>query len=203
MTQCKPTGCNRTEIMVPMSNACVVLIRHGQTDWNLDRRFQGQSDIPLNDTGRDQALAAAAVLRDFSVAQAEEHGEFVWDAVVSSPLSRARDTGEIIARELDVTLGETYDGMKERFFGSAEGLVVNRENWENLEELFDDLEPMGTMVERGIDALKQVLAAREGQNVVVVSHGMWISQVMTALTGEEHGIPENASVTVLPLDLLK
>lgn len=186
-----------------MSKTRIVLIRHGQTDWNFDRKYQGQTDIPLNDTGRDQALAAAAVLRDYAVERAEEDGAFVWDVVVTSPLSRARETGEIIARELDILLGETYDGMKERFFGTAEGQIVTKDNWENLETTFENLETIDDMVERGIDALKQVLVARENQNIIVVAHGLWISQIMTRLTGQEYGIPENASVTDLPVELLK
>lgn len=203
MTHRNPTKSLRTEIIEPMSKSRIVLIRHGQTDWNFDRKYQGQTDIPLNDTGRNQALAAADVLREYAVERAEQDGAFSWDAVVTSPLSRARETGEIIARELDILLGETYDGMKERFFGTAEGQVVTKENWENLETSFENLETLADMEDRGIDAIKQVLVARENQNIIVVAHGLWISRVMTRLTGEEYGIPENASVTELPLELLK
>ena len=64
------------------------LIRHGQTDWNLADKLQGSSDIPLNDTGRGQALEAAGLLAGVE-----------WSAIVSSPLGRARETAEIIAGE--------------------------------------------------------------------------------------------------------
>ena len=61
------------------------LVRHGQTDWNLQRRIQGSTDIALNDTGRAQAARAGQLL-------ARRH----WDVLASSPLSRAYETAEII-----------------------------------------------------------------------------------------------------------
>ena len=69
-------------------------IRHGQTDWNRDDRLQGSSDIPLNETGREQAHEAAGLLRDGG-----------WEVIVSSPLMRARDTAQIIADDLNIELG--------------------------------------------------------------------------------------------------
>lgn len=185
-----------------MSSTHLVLIRHGQTDWNLERKYQGQTDIPLNDTGRAQALEAALQLRHYAQDRAAEEGEFFWDALVSSPLSRAYETGDIIANELGILRGETYDGMKERFFGTAEGQVATRENWTSLEENFNNVEPLEEMVARGLDAIRQVLVAREGQNIILVAHGLWISTMMEQITGQPYPIPENASITVLPLDQL-
>ena len=92
----------------------LALIRHGQTDWNLDGLMQGRTDIPLNDTGREQALVAASALS----------GER-WDAVVSSPLVRARETAELIATALGVPLGGSYDELVEQDFGAAEGTPVS------------------------------------------------------------------------------
>ncbi|MTA30323.1 MAG: histidine phosphatase family protein, partial [Actinobacteria bacterium] len=65
------------------------LLRHGQTDWNVDMRLQGVSDIPLNDYGREQANTAAEVLSSST-----------WEMIVSSPLSRALETANIVASKL-------------------------------------------------------------------------------------------------------
>jgi broad specificity phosphatase PhoE len=67
----------------------ILLARHGETTWNKDRRFQGQVDVPLNDTGREQARALAEVAQAEGVA-----------ALYSSPLSRARETAEIVGAAL-------------------------------------------------------------------------------------------------------
>src|SRR3712207_4629138 len=102
----------------------IALTRHGQTDWNAAGRLQGSSDVPLNDTGRGQA---AESVQRFSPAD--------WDAVVTSPLSRARETGAILADGLGIPLGATYPELVERHYGVAEGLTDGERSEEHTSEL--------------------------------------------------------------------
>jgi len=88
-------------------------LRHGQTDWNVEGRFQGHTDMPLNELGLAQARDAAKALAPCRI-----------DMVVASPLIRARKTAEIVAEHLDKPL-LVDAGLKERHFGRFEGLVVN------------------------------------------------------------------------------
>lgn len=188
------------EIIPP---ARVVLVRHGQTDWNAEHCFQGQTDIPLNDTGRQQAQLAAENLTAYAEQVRADEPEFRWDSVVTSPLSRANETGAIIAEALGLSVDGTYDGMKERFFGTAEGVQVTRDNWQSMDEHFENIEPMEQLRARGVAALNTALTEHRGQNLIIVAHGMWIAQVLEELTGETHAIPQNAAVTELPLHLLQ
>jgi uncharacterized phosphatase len=89
------------------------LVRHGQTDWNAQRRLQGSTDIPLNDVGRGQARDAVAVLSGYE-----------WDAIVSSPLSRAAETADLIAAGLGLQVARRVSDLAERSFGPAEGLCA-------------------------------------------------------------------------------
>lgn len=95
------------------------LARHGETDWNAAGRWQGQSDIPLNDLGRVQALRLGEALRDKGVT-----------AMVSSDLSRARETATLAGTVLGIALAYVDPGLRERTFGVFEGLT--REDCEQL-----------------------------------------------------------------------
>jgi probable phosphoglycerate mutase len=90
----------------------VYLARHGETSWNQEGRWQGQTDIPLNEVGRSQARSLAYCLKDKGLA---------W--VASSDLARARETAAIVASELGVPLGAAERGLRERAFGLFEGLT--------------------------------------------------------------------------------
>ncbi|MGQ0672056.1 MAG: histidine phosphatase family protein [Hyphomicrobium sp.] len=96
----------------------IYLIRHGETDWNRDRRYQGQRDIPLNDKGRTQAKRNGEALRALlpGIANAD---------FIASPLGRARETMEIVRRELGLP-PERYaidDRIKELNYGHWEGML--------------------------------------------------------------------------------
>ena len=119
-----------------MSASRIVLLRHGQTDFNLARRFQGRIDKPLNDAGRSQAAGAAGVLvsrlcepsAEVGMIAAETHRSYDDGGVriVCSPLGRARETARILARVFDIA-GYPCEGpmpderLTERFYGTFEG----------------------------------------------------------------------------------
>lgn len=99
-------------------------MRHGRTAWNADRRFQGHTDIPLDDEGRAQAAALATLLRDDRI-----------DVAVSSDLSRAAETARIVLGARDVALRLDAD-WREMRFGSWEGL-----NWDEITARTPELDP--------------------------------------------------------------
>jgi uncharacterized phosphatase len=152
----------------------LALIRHGQTDWNLAARMQGRTDIPLNDTGRAQARAAASVFA------AEP-----WHAVVSSPLDRARETAAILAEHLDVPLGAAYDELIEQEFGEAEGTLVADLDTRWPDRDFAGKEPDHEVGERGVRGLERVTRDHEGERVLVVAHGTLIRHTLAAITGHD------------------
>jgi broad specificity phosphatase PhoE len=97
----------------------LIAVRHGCTAWNLERRFQGHTDIPLNDEGRTQARLSATLLRDERI-----------DYAVCSDLLRARETGEILLAGRDTAL-VSDPGWREMHFGSWEGLT-----WQEITALY-------------------------------------------------------------------
>ncbi|MFD6699066.1 MULTISPECIES: histidine phosphatase family protein [unclassified Microbacterium] len=158
----------------------ITLIRHGQTDWNLDGRIQGSTDIPLNDTGRAQARAAAVRLAGQP-----------FDHVYASPLVRAIETAEIIARELGLAVPLITVGMREHEFGEAEGLL-----WDQYRERFgarhDDVpgaETTAQLTDRALASLARIdLAARRRsaprvEFVLVCTHGGVIRALLEHASG--------------------
>ncbi|GAA5226358.1 histidine phosphatase family protein [Paeniglutamicibacter antarcticus] len=164
-------------------------IRHGQTNWNAEDRLQGSSDIPLNDVGREQARDAVAVL-----------GTSTWDVVVSSPLSRARQTAEIIASGLGIELGQSYGELIERDYGQAEGMrVADSENlWPN--KTGGGIEPLESVVARGRSAIERIAADFPGKNVAVVCHGTIIRYTLSALAGHRFDSIHNGSISLVDND---
>jgi 2,3-bisphosphoglycerate-dependent phosphoglycerate mutase len=148
----------------------LIVIRHGETAWNVDGRLQGQLDIPLNERGREQARRTAHWL-----------AEDAPDVVVSSDLSRARATAEAIATFNRCPL--LFDeGLRERSFGSFQGFthveVAERwpeqsARWKSRDPEFQpgDGESLNTLFERTEAALLRIAEAHAGKTVVVVAHG--------------------------------
>src|SRR5262249_24260627 len=133
-----------------------LLVRHGETDWNAESRWQGQADVPLNERGREQARALAEGLAA---------GARI-DIVYSSDLSRARETGEILAGRLGLDLILEPD-LREIDVGSRQGRT-----WMEIDDGPDwDGEPIESHAGRIIDVLVRVAREHESARVLVVTHG--------------------------------
>jgi len=161
------------------------LVRHGETEWNKVRRIQGVSDIPLNDTGREQAHAIAEILSAHS-----------FDAIVSSPLSRARDTARIIAERLGMSDPAIVEGLIERNYGDAEG-----SHGQDLDYLYPPgteipgREPREAVTARALAALRELALGHPDSDVIAVAHGGVIRSVVEHVAPGQHNEPiTNCSV---------
>jgi glucosyl-3-phosphoglycerate phosphatase len=145
----------------------ILITRHGETDWNAAGRWQGHSDTPLNERGREQARALAESLDGV-------------DAVYASDLARARETAEILAERLGLDV-HVDPRLRERGFGAWEGLTAGE-----IEERFadqharwragegfgaEDAEPFESLRERMREFLAEVVLRHPSGTVLVVTHG--------------------------------
>ena len=163
----------------------LALIRHGQTDWNAAGLLQGSSDIPLNDMGRDQARAALMTLRSKP-----------WDAVVSSPLIRARETAALIADGLGIPLGDAYPGLAERDYGVLEGTPAADaiERWPHRD--YPGAETLAAVATRGEEALAAIATDFPDASVLVVCHGTIIRYTLARLAGRPVPGIDNGSISM-------
>jgi 2,3-bisphosphoglycerate-dependent phosphoglycerate mutase len=158
----------------------IVLVRHGETDWNRENRFQGHADPPLNDTGRAQALQLAGELRDEAVA-----------AAYTSPLRRARETAAIVADQLGIEpvpdsalmevdvgswSGLTRDEVEARF---PEGYA----RWLAYGHGWDDGESYEELGERVVSGLLAIAVRHPHKRVLAVTHGGPIRSALAAAEG--------------------
>lgn len=151
----------------------IVIVRHGETEWNAARRIQGRTEVPLNEVGEAQAAEAAALLR--------EAGQ--WSRVITSPLGRAQQTASIIADELELAPPVIDRGVIERDFGQAEGVCVAdaQATWPGLN--VPDAEPLEELSQRGAAALSRILHEQPGS--VVIAHGALMRSALGELAGTE------------------
>ncbi|CAN5483109.1 histidine phosphatase family protein [soil metagenome] len=106
-----------------MPQPTIYYIRHGQTAWNAEGRFQGSQDIPLNDLGREQAAHAGGILKDLMTRNGHAPSDF---GFVSSPLGRARSTMEFVRSQLGLPAQDyaVDDRLREIGFGHWEGFTL-------------------------------------------------------------------------------
>jgi broad specificity phosphatase PhoE len=174
----------------------LICVRHGRTAWNAGRRFQGQTDIPLDDEGLAQAQALAAHLRD-------EH----FDLALASDLIRARTTAEAILGDREIALEVSAD-FREMHFGLWEGLT-----WEEIVVRWPELNfahekaPMHYTAEGGeswdalclrVDAALRTLTARmrPTDRALIVSHAGVMHAIVRSLTSAGKNGPQPAATGV-------
>lgn len=158
----------------PVKTVC--LVRHGETDWNRVGRVQGREDIPLNETGRAQAIATGRYLRQFR-----------WDRLICSPLQRAHETAAIIARCLETGGFAPLDDFMERDFGAASGLTTLERRARFPEGPIPGLEEVDPFRRRVMDALTALVSAPREERILVVTHGAVIGVALAAISNGEIG----------------
>lgn len=169
----------------------ILLVRHGQTDYNLARRWQGHLDIALNDTGRRQARLLAARLSKYPI-----------QTVYSSDLVRARETAEIIGKAHDLDpIPNT--ALRERYAGQFQGLTFEEliknhaETWRRVRldnATPPDGESLRQVAERAIPAYQAIVERHKEQCVVIVSHGGTLNLLIAYVLGLPFGQPAPISL---------
>ena len=157
----------------------ITLVRHGQTDWNLARRIQGATDVPLNETGRADARAAAELLAG------DAH-----HAVYASPLVRAHETARIIADHLALGEPALVPDMRERTFGDGEGLLVEQYlerfgDWHAVVPGAETLDEVGDRALAALDVIARDARRRSAptvESVIVVTHGGVIRSILNRVS---------------------
>jgi broad specificity phosphatase PhoE len=143
----------------------ILVMRHGETDWNRDFRVMGSEPVPLNADGRAQCASAGRLLRDFAITR-----------IVTSPLVRAMESAEIVAGEIGVDVSTDAD-LEEVRFGRWQGLTYDEIRGEAEYRAFM-ADPLANRTPGGetiLDVQRRGLAGLEriapGENVLFVSHG--------------------------------
>jgi len=155
----------------------LLLVRHGETDWNAEGRLQGHTDRPLNDFGRRQANELADRLAGDDIA-----------AIYASDLVRAKETAEIVGARLCLPVVVDPD-LREKDWGSWEGLTSS----ERLTVEYEG-ETTEDHRDRTLRALARIVERHPRQRVVVVTHGGSLRRIQTAVSGLALPVIENCAV---------
>lgn len=160
----------------------IILVRHGETNWNREGRYQGQIDTSLSEKGREQARLLGVGLKDIKI-----------DAAYSSPLERAYETAKAVADHHGLSI-ETLEGLTEINHGKWEGLLSDevKKDWADLVELWQtnphevlmpEGEDLRSVQDRAISALEKIVKGHENQTVLVASHDATNKALVCAVLG--------------------
>ena len=194
-----------------MRKRTVFLARHGETHWNRENRWQGGTDIPLNEEGRAQAKLLAQRLQGLGIRR-----------IHTSDLQRAAETAAIVAAHLALSVAGAHPELRERGFGLFEGLTRDEcerhhpEAWARYRADNRDLptgaEPQGHVQTRMAAGLRRILEAAQADDdsqptgtspgdgtILVVSHGSAIRALVIHSTG--YVLPPLPNVALVKLDV--
>ncbi len=164
-----------------MNTGRLLLLRHGQSTWNLDGRWQGLADPPLSELGSAQATAAAPALAQYEFA-----------AVYSSDLQRAKSTAEIISRALSITQLTVDPYLRERDVGDWTGMTTAEihDRWPEVGEkraAGEIVRPYGANNEdyepRSIETVKRLCALAVESPLLGITHGGFIRTIEREIRG--------------------
>lgn len=176
-------------------NTTLYIIRHGQTDWNLAGKIQGQTDIPLNATGIEQAQKVAQFLKKKNISLAALH---------SSDLQRAHQTAREIALQFALDVILTAD-LREGHFGKIEGLT-KQERDDLYGPMTDEewpekvgAEPRDKVIARVVNYLHRIVQTHNSQHIAIVTHGWLLHSLITHLGHNVSELPalSNVSITTI------
>lgn len=156
----------------------IYLTRHGQTEWNIEKRLQGRGNSPLTPSGKERAYELASRLEEVAI-----------DVIYTSPIERAKHTADILRGEKTIDV-ITHDGLMEMSFGDYEGRKteeVTKENPEwNIQLIMEGhttmCAPRGETLEevrnRVAKAMDEIIKEYKGSTVLVVAHGITLKALM-------------------------
>jgi len=180
----------------------IYLIRHGQTEWNKEKRFRGAFDVPLNDQGREEAACAAGALRDISLMR-----------IYASPLSRAMETAQIVSSGraievvadnafLDIDYGEwtkMLDAQVQRKFPKLHVAWLKTPHLVR----FPGGETLAEVRQRAVARLRELAAVFAGEAIAVVSHRVTLKLLLAAAKGLDDSHFWNIAVDTAAIALLR
>lgn len=160
----------------------IYIARHGETNWNKAGKLQGSTDIPLNDTGKKQAIDCGKFFHKVPI-----------EAIYTSPLKRASKTAEIINETLDLAVIE-IDEFKERSFGRAEGMTYEERSKVFSRKNYPEQEGFKAFRKRLIQGLAKIEQAYPNGAVALVAHGAVIHTLFQIVENDDF-FPQHARLS--------
>lgn len=163
----------------------IYLTRHGQTEWNLEKRLQGRGNSALTKDGIERAKELAGRVQELPI-----------DVIYSSPIERAYHTAQILKGDMAVAL-RCHDGLMEMSFGDYEGHKTDEITKENPEWDIDKImhgdvemcapngETLASVRERVKEAMDNIIAEHQGETLLIVAHGITLKALMYYFKDEE------------------